>query len=132
MKINSSILALTFIILISGSCKKKDKISYPYSDFYGENILFFPDNRIMQTNTEYDVAAELGEKSHLTIRITNLSKLTSGGFFPDWDADDIWNHGWKVSDYDIATDSQTFTSKESGKITAKISFYTTGGKCKVE
>jgi hypothetical protein len=81
-------------------------IVYPEFSEYGENILY-ADKSVVKHEQEYSLAAEIPVGGSLMIRL-------SGG---------VWGYrtmpdgpvNWDVSSYDWDTESQTFTSIESGK-----------------
>jgi len=103
-------ISLGFIFLIS-SCKKDEApvIEYPTIGFYGDNIL-------LKTQTDYtkqenSLAAKIPQSKKVTIIITRKIALLPTGL---WYYEPASNNNWVVTDFDYATNSQAFSSINSG------------------
>lgn len=130
---NTRTTMLLFMLLAIVSCKKKSNydnniktvqkgISYPDSIYYGKNILSFPDSTVLFDGMDYEIGAVLEKDANLFVVITNYPVIDStSGHITDWAYANAT--GWTVSDYNDTTNTQKFTSIQTGKIDSKIYFF---------
>lgn len=87
----------------------------------------------MVDGTDYEIGAVLPGNASLSVVITNYPVIDSAsGHSTMWFH---WNeNGWTVGDYNDTTNTQIYTSSQTGKIGGQILFAAMGltGKCKVD
>jgi hypothetical protein len=142
MKILTTILFLVTFAIIS--CKKKTDeqvtpvtlqkgITFPDSIYYGNNILSFPDSTMLSDGIDYEIGAILEKDANLSLVITNFPIVDStSGNTTEWFY--ASPTGWAVGSYNSSTNTQNFTSTQTGKIDSQILFFAYGhtGRCKID
>lgn len=93
------------------SCEHEDKpaIEYPATGFYGDNIL--SKEMTAYTHLNNSLQAKIPKDQKLIIIVTGITAMYPTGI---WYYAGSTSNNWAVSDFDMATNKQTFTSIDGG------------------
>src|SRR6185369_1725302 len=133
MKTFRTILFFTFLTILACKKEPQNKITYPSSVLHGQNILSLSDGTSLSQSAAYEIGASLEKDANLSIVMTNYPVVDSAsGHSTEWFYSD--NAGWIISDFINSTQTQKFTSSQTGKISSTILFESYGrtGSCKID
>jgi len=128
------LLGILVIMVFASQCKKSDSnqekqllINYPSTGYWGDNVLWMQDSKLVDSSKDYSFAANLQSDAVLKIVITNLSVAEKSGWFYDSNS----NGGWNITEYNNVSHLQIFNSRKVGGLDLDMTFIGPG-KCKID